>query len=154
MTMPRFCSQRSLALLTTALGFLFLVGCGGKDSGSQSEVTGSVMFEGKPLPGAEIQFVPQGSGGARVHNVTTDEQGKYTLKSGPSDPLEPGDYVVLVRKIATGGNDPSKPGGGMGAVTNEVPAAYADRAKSPFKVELKSGAQTLQPFEVKRDRHS
>lgn len=55
-----------------------LFGCGGaSDLPKLGHVNGIVTFEGNPLPGAEIVFLPeQGRGSAGV----TDANGRYTLR--------------------------------------------------------------------------
>ena len=142
----RVCAGRCLVLI-----FLSAAGCGKADSSGQwTEVTGTVTSDGKPLAGAEVQFVPKSDAALGVHSTTTDEQGAFTLKSDKSNaPLRPGAYAVLVRKVGSKGNDPSLPGGGMGAVKNELPAVYSDKAKTPFQADLQAGTQALPPFEIK-----
>lgn len=125
-------------------------GCGGGATGPLAEATGTVTLDGRPLGRAELDFVPRTDPGLGSHHVETDASGGFTLKTDrANDPVRPGEYVVTVRKIVTGGNDPSKPAGGMGAVTNEVPPVYGDRSRSPLKADLKAGAQSLPAFELK-----
>jgi hypothetical protein len=43
---------------------------------------GVVLLEGRPLPGAEVQFVPliQGFGGEYIATAVTDAQGRFVLR--------------------------------------------------------------------------
>jgi hypothetical protein len=60
-----------------AIGFVALLllpvaaGCGP----GEGKVTGQVLYDGKPLPGGRVTFMPEGA--ANPVTVTLDEQGKY-----------------------------------------------------------------------------
>ncbi|HEX4608292.1 MAG TPA: carboxypeptidase-like regulatory domain-containing protein [Urbifossiella sp.] len=130
---------------------LAAAGCGGGAAGPTAEVSGTVNIDGQPLAGADVEFIPVSDAGLGIHVARTDASGAYTLKpDGSNMPFRPGSYVVTVRKLVTGGSDSGKPGGGMGAVTNEVPAAYGNRTKSQLRAEVKAGSQTLPAFELKK----
>ncbi|WP_437192969.1 hypothetical protein [Planctomicrobium sp. SH527] len=68
---------RMLVLLTAIIPVV-LLGCGSASDGPKlGEVAGTVNFDGKPLPGAEILFLPEvGRGSAGF----TDSSGKYILR--------------------------------------------------------------------------
>jgi hypothetical protein len=69
-----------------------LVGCGGSRT---SAVVGVVLLDGKPLEGAAIQFVPQGTG--RDATGETDKNGEFTMSTyEPRDGVVPGDYKVVI----------------------------------------------------------
>lgn len=91
---------------------LFLVltwsGCGGPSGPAVGTVTGTVTFDGQPVPNASIQFVPIPEG--RTSTAVTDAEGKYTLLY---DSTQAGALVAkhLVR------------------VTTTVPATYGDDGK-------------------------
>ncbi|VTT96835.1 Uncharacterized protein OS=Blastopirellula marina DSM 3645 GN=DSM3645_20907 PE=4 SV=1 [Gemmataceae bacterium] len=125
------------------------VGCGNPTTGGPSaEVTGSVTLDGKPLADAEVQFVPKGNAALGLHTAKTDAAGRFRItRDAPNNPVKPGTYAVLVSKVS-GGNDPSKPGGGMDAQKNEVPAAYQDRNRTPLTAEVRDGATDLPPFAI------
>ena len=54
------------------------------------------MFDGKPLPNASIQFVPQGDAG-RDATGQTDASGHFTMSTlKPGDGVVPGDYKVVI----------------------------------------------------------
>ena len=47
--------------LLAAIMAFGLLGCGGSDAPTVFHVSGSVNFDGKPVPGGRIRFVPDGS---------------------------------------------------------------------------------------------
>ena len=55
-----------------------LTGCsgGGTDLPELTPVSGFITLQGKPLPGAQVTFVPQNG---RPSNGTTDSEGRYEL---------------------------------------------------------------------------
>ena len=69
-----------------------LVGCGGSRT---SPVTGTVLLDGKPLVGAMVQFVPQGTG--RDATGETDKSGNFTMSTfQPKDGVVQGEYKVMI----------------------------------------------------------
>ena len=80
-----------------------LAGCG---SGSKtSPVAGVVLLDGKPLVGASIQFVPQGTG--RDATGETDKSGEFAMSTfKPRDGVLPGTYKVVIAP-PTGTADPT-----------------------------------------------
>jgi hypothetical protein len=70
-------------------------------------VTGTVTFQGKPVAGAAVTFVPTGEGEAA--SAMTDSEGKYALTTwAAGDGAGPGEYRVKVSKQETPAVDPSK----------------------------------------------
>ena len=63
-----------------AMCFLFVTGCAPTPP-TIVPVSGVVTLNGKPLPGAEVQFVPmiQGFGGEYIATAITDENGRFEL---------------------------------------------------------------------------
>ena len=77
-------------------GCLFLVlalaGCGGPRT---KPVEGVVLLDGKPLAGASIQFVPQGTG--RDATAETDKNGNFAMSTFKArDGALPGTYKVVI----------------------------------------------------------
>ena len=71
---------------------LALVGC---SSDATKPVEGIVLLDGKPLPHAPIQFVPQGQG--RDATGETDENGRFAMSTfKPRDGVLPGSYKVVI----------------------------------------------------------
>jgi hypothetical protein len=78
-----------------------LVGCG---SAKTTPVEGVVLLDGKPLAGASIQFVPQGTG--RDATGETDKSGQFMMSTfKPRDGMLPGSYKVVISP-PTGTADP------------------------------------------------
>jgi hypothetical protein len=76
-------------------------GCGGKRvSYETAEVTGKVMFKGKPLPGGRLNFVAEQGGVAS--NGTIDENGNYKITAPMGDVRISIDNKFLEKKGATG----------------------------------------------------
>jgi hypothetical protein len=72
---------------------LALAGCSG--GAATSPVTGIVTLDGKPLAGASIQFVPQGTG--RDATAETDKNGEFAMSTNkPRDGVVPGTYKVVI----------------------------------------------------------
>ena len=68
-----------------------LVGCGARTSAVQ----GVVLLDGKPLPNASVQFVPQGAG--RDATGQTDASGAFSMSTfQPGDGVVAGDYKVVI----------------------------------------------------------
>src|SRR6266511_1250628 len=87
-------SCRVLALLPLLVG----LGCSG--GGKPVKVEGVATLDGKPLPAAMIQFIPDG-GGVPANGVTgTDGTFRLTTYSS-SDGAMPGTYKVLVSLAAS-----------------------------------------------------
>jgi len=71
-------------------------------------VTGTVTYQGKPLAGAVITFVPTGADGEAA-SAFTDSNGKYALTTWEAgDGARPGEYRVKVSKQEQQAVDPSK----------------------------------------------
>jgi len=87
----------SLAFFHLAWAVLAAAGCG-RPSYTMIPVTGSVAFEGRPLPGALVIF--DGRAGPRGF-ATTDSEGRFTLATRRYGAgLPAGDYAVFVSAAA------------------------------------------------------
>jgi hypothetical protein len=129
-----------------ALGCL---SCSG--GGNLNPVQGKVLLKGQPLAGAVVTFHPKGGDGVTgVPSVgRTGKDGTFTLTTGPKDGAPAGSYVVTL--ICPEEVPRSKKG-----FSTEPPdtrdrfqGAYADRATSKIEVEIKKGANQLDPFDLK-----
>ena len=129
---------------------LFAMGCGSGKLKTE-EVTGTITYDGKPLPNATINFTPaEGSAGVPGFG-STDENGVYRLQAlqGEADAgTVPGKYLVSViatemvptgKKITTYddvGNiikvDETKP-------KTLIPARYSDVQKSELTATVEAG---------------
>lgn len=89
-------TMKTLTLLALAASVLFVSGCG-KDTGHR-KTTGVVTYNGAPVEGATVVFIPQVQGGASGSAIT-DAQGAYSANSGSvGEGLLPGEYKVTISK--------------------------------------------------------
>ncbi|VTS08884.1 DUF4198 domain-containing protein [Tuwongella immobilis] len=122
-------------------------------------VRGTVTLNGKPLPGAEVQFVPmiQGFGGEYIATALTDDQGRYELKVlGKSGACACENRVTVsegpLPEDARGQSAASQMRATrfLAALKNRpIPDKYTNLAQSPLKVEVKLG-QSEYPLELMR----
>ncbi len=86
------------ALVTASL----LGGCGKPKGTAVVPVSGTVTFDGKPIEGAVVMFVPVDKG--ETASGATDTQGKFTLNtaSATTPGAVPGSYKVSVTKTSIG----------------------------------------------------
>jgi hypothetical protein len=148
---------------------LLSAGCGG---GPQfAEVEGTLTLNGKPLPDAEVAFLPDPEQGFRGPQATsyTDAQGHYRLRceAAHKKGAAVGIYRVCIHDIAAlpspdlldpanparlPGMPPTSPPRADKAKAARVPQDYASPATTPFRdVEVKAGKQTLD-FDVKSSK--
>lgn len=79
-----------------------LVGCGGDETARIKlvPVSGTVTFNGKPLEGAEISFMPDSSNAKSTPGSdVTGPEGNFKAMFRGRSGLAPGKYKVLVSKI-------------------------------------------------------
>jgi hypothetical protein len=85
---------------------------------ANAPVEGQLLFDdGKPVAHANLRLVP--TSGSQEAVGATDEKGDFKLTSGGRDGAVPGDYKVVVTKVATAGQ-----------VKGEVPETGEDMAKA------------------------
>jgi hypothetical protein len=144
---------RCLLITTVAL-----VGCA-KAPPEIVPVEGVVLFNGQPLPHAEVQFVPMapGLGAEYVASGTTDENGRFTLTCRG----RPGACACENRVTVNDAPAPDDARGMSGesqtrvsryyaALKNRpIPAAYANAARTPLAVTVAAG-KTEYRLELKR----
>jgi hypothetical protein len=114
-------------------------------------VKGVVTFDGQPLEGATVIFVPSGEVASTAAGPT-DAQGRFELTTrSPGDGVMPGDYrVTITKKEIPMRPEPNKEGivdaksareyvkqvqafQSGGKVKYITPIDYADQNKTPFK---------------------
>ncbi len=132
---------------------VLLLGCarGGKRI-EQAEVSGKVLYQGKPLPGGNVKFV-NNSGYIGIC-VIDPADGSYKLEA----PVGEVKIAVDNRMLNTGGRQrppvdlsaakrerPDRPGGGGQVITGTfvpLPSHYSDPERSGLKYTVKQGQQT------------
>lgn len=69
----------------------FLSGC---SKGGNIEVEGTITYEGKPIPGAEVEFASEK--GDTIYTTATDAKGHFKLTSPNGDGAPAGKYKVTI----------------------------------------------------------
>jgi hypothetical protein len=143
-----------LVLLILAGRLLF----GGSKGANLTKVRGTVIFEGAPLAGALVTFVPAAKGSSAV--ATTDDKGRFDMKTpGLGNGAAPGDYRVTITKLESDqqamtpeeaktylsreGKSPPR-----GTAKNLLPAKYGSNATSPITVTVEARAGKPLKFEL------
>src|SRR5688572_136090 len=122
---PTFDIRLAKAMTRIAALCLLLAGCGSKTS----SVSGTVTLDGKPLPDATIQFVPDGAG--RDATGQTDKNGYFSMSTfKPGDGVVAGNYKVVV----------SPP---LGEVDKTVHATSGDAMNAPAPKPVAKKASTF-----------
>jgi hypothetical protein len=154
-------------LLLPAAILMLACGCSG---GGVNKVKGQVFYNGEPLSGADLEFRPESDMTLGSFGGQTDKEGRFEIRIGKGTGMnaKPGRFVVLITKgkligapppeaVATmneedrvkalmeaGPGGPGTTGGGSGI----LPAKYSSPGTSPFKVDISSGENDLNPFRM------
>jgi hypothetical protein len=118
----RFLCFRS-RLIVACLGLIALVGCGGP---YDATVSGTVKFNGAPVPRGTASFKPQSTGADAFGQINAD--GTYLLRTGREEGLNSGSYSV---SVAANETPPLNPKGGPPPMGKSItPEWYRDPATS------------------------
>jgi len=118
-----------------------LAGCGGSGGPKLYAVKGTVTYNGKPLDGANVNFLPTATGAQQAVG-TTDAKGQYTLSTLGRPGAVLGEHQVTITKFAAGaGPAEPKPGDMIKMQTKgrvpppkpEIPPKYGMTTTSGFK---------------------
>lgn len=128
-------------LLTFALAILLISSCGTKDTLPKVvPVTGEVLYQGKPVAGALVTFLGDGTAPPAVGQ--TDTAGKFKLLTQDREGAAPGKYRITVSKVETvGGAANTNPSMDEAAkapaiatqTKSSLPAKYGDPTQSPLE---------------------
>ena len=122
------------------LSVLTLVGC---SEPKTAKVSGSVTFDGKPLPAGTISFLSE-KGGAAVVGAIDD--GRYVIAQVPIGPVQ---IAVVTEPPHPQMMSPDgKPVGGQPKPYVAIPVRYATVEKSDLKATVIKGEQTI-PIDLK-----
>ncbi|MSQ97493.1 MAG: carboxypeptidase regulatory-like domain-containing protein [Gemmataceae bacterium] len=102
-----------------------LTGCGP----GQGDVSGTVMFQQKPVAGGTVTFYDEANG---VASDTVKDDGSYTVKNVGAGAARIA--VIAPMAISMPGLNAPKP--------IEIPAKYADRLQSGLTYQVTRGSQT------------
>jgi hypothetical protein len=147
--------------MTRAISFAFLLAASGCAPSRPAivPVEGVLLLDNKPLPHAEVQFVPmeRGLGAEFIAVGTTDDQGRFTLVCNG----RPGACACENRVLVADSSPPESARGMTSASQTEmgrfyarlknrpIPAHYATAAHSPVAVVV-SAEQGEYRIELKR----
>lgn len=156
--------NKTLLPLGMLLG-LSLVGCSGGDGPVLGDVSGTATFQGAPLSGATVMFIPEKG---PVAAAVTDAEGEYTVQPGVA--VGPAKITVQVTVAgASSGpstappttNDSAATANAMMAYARQqreskqketgpksiVPERYTEVSKTPLSIEIKEGSNDV-PIEI------
>jgi hypothetical protein len=137
--------------LYAALAAGLLAGCGGSDEDKWTAerpkpvpAGGIVLYNGDPVEGATVVFVPEGH--KQAATAQTDASGKFQLQTyDPGDGAVPGEYKVTVRKAEataapaseeTNVNDTTAP-----KQRSLIPERYSNVQQTDLTASVKEGAE-------------
>jgi hypothetical protein len=149
-----------------------IAGCSGGPA--VVKVTGIVTYQGNPLAGAKVSFVPtEEHDGRRPPAVAvTDAEGRFALKTNfdsvTRDGAVPGEHVVTISKFVPPNgmtedayanllktdeverkSRPYNPEATIPPRIQLLPAAYSDGTRSTLKVKVESSGAQEFPFNLK-----
>jgi hypothetical protein len=139
--------QRLSFALAAAAGVLSCAGCG--NSNGRYEVSGKVLYDGQPAPGAVVYFHRKEVDDPLHEHVAqgvAGEDGTFTLASPAGIGALPGKYAVLVEwKEGAGqvrGRSPSL------SAPDRLQGRYMDAVNPALHAEVKAHTNHLPPFEL------
>jgi hypothetical protein len=134
MSMNHALRALGLALLLVAVAG----GCGRRDMG---RVSGTLTFNGQPVPKAAVKFLPQGRPAGAGE---TDDAGRFVLNTlQKGDGAFKGACVVTVVPVAEfeEGSIAPKP-------RPDIPVKYRDYSTTPFKADVVPGQENVFTFDM------
>jgi hypothetical protein len=142
--------------LTYWLILLAALCCTSCSKSGYNSVRGKVLYKNEPIEGVTVTFHPKGKSKLREPPVgVTGEDGTFEVKTGNVEGAPEGEYVVTFYCQQKIEDKPGKKGRSKGMVMerfeleDRFKGAYANEAKSDFKVIIKNGKNELEPFNLK-----
>jgi hypothetical protein len=154
-------------LFLPAAMVLLTFGCSGAKVG---KVKGQVFYNNEPLSGADVEFKPETDLTLGSFIGQTDSEGRFEIRLGKGTGMnaKPGRFVVLITKGKLIGGPPPEDAasmneedrvkalmqtgpGGKGASSGGsgiLPGKYSNPSTTPFKVEISTGENDLNPFRM------
>ncbi|HUT93657.1 MAG TPA: hypothetical protein VMY37_29605 [Thermoguttaceae bacterium] len=132
--------------LGVVLGLAWVVGCGGPGTAPTVKVTGTVTYNGEPVDGVNVGFIPDGEG-ARPASGTTDASGKFSLstfKSGDGATLGKHTVVITEPTDSTTTDDYSLPD----ESARRFPAKYENSRTSGLSATVEKGKENDFSFDM------
>jgi hypothetical protein len=147
MRVPTACARRA-GLFAVLAGALLCPACARSDRKPVYPVHGTVLYDGKPVPGAQVILHPLNDDD-RDHPIRPTGQvapdGTFQLTTYTAEDGAPaGSYAVTVSLL-------KKPANLEGDFArNVLPRRYESPQTSPLKVEIAKGTNELQPLQISR----
>lgn len=131
-------------LAATLAAALLVAGCG-PDRPSTVDVTGTVVYNGEPVDGAQVMFLSEAG---RPATGTTDAQGRFRLMTfEPGDGALPGDHqVTITKKVEV--DDPNQPDSPYKLARDVLPTRYASPETSGLTATVDAGGENDFRFEL------
>ncbi|MGL6196962.1 MAG: carboxypeptidase-like regulatory domain-containing protein [Thermoguttaceae bacterium] len=153
----------SICIAFTLVAFTF-TGCGSNRLKGLVPCWGTVTWEGEPVEGARVSFVPKSDPNGRSAFGLTDASGKFKMTTlNTDDGVFPGEYYITISKrTAERGNSPPMenegPHEGFGAAmpvreaineTFHIPPMYSNKETSGFEINVTSKGDKKIELEMK-----
>ncbi|QDT66991.1 hypothetical protein [Calycomorphotria hydatis] len=132
--------------------FITLAGCQQADRDEVSPVKGVVIYQGNPLSGGSIQFIPDSSQGTtgRMATGKIGPDGTFELTTyEPGDGALPGHHKVTISYYESEEFDPENPT--LSESKSLVPEKYGDPTQSGLNAEVLSGKENTFEFTLNAD---
>jgi hypothetical protein len=146
MRVDRWLGRLAVVLVASALS----AGCGGSDDLPRQAVSGTVIFDGKPLESGMIQFQPTSAGEATAGGAAITS-GRYAIPE--SEGLVPGKYLVMITGVLAppAAAKAEMPGDSrpIGPAREMIPAKY--NAKTELAAEVTKGGPNRFEFDLKAE---
>jgi hypothetical protein len=126
-------------------------GCGGSDGPEMAKVTGTVTYNGKPVPKGTISFQPTDPVNGAPANGIIDSDGSYRLQTTePGDGARLGDYQVAIRSVEGEPDVPLDytPKKRPPAPKSLIPKKYENPMTSGLTAKVESGSNSID-FDLK-----
>ncbi len=126
-----------------------LLGCGGGGAESLHKVSGTVTYQGNPVPNVTVTFTPTGEAGSgRPGTAITDANGSFDSVTtyNPSDGVIPGSHKITLAVASSGGDSTELDEAAYeeeDTSTLPFPMKYLNTAESDVTVDVSSSGQTL-----------
>ena len=146
--------SRTVLVLNFFIGSAIVVGCNGPDKSHRPEtvpVSGAATFNGQPIEGATVMFLPKVPPGNGAGGLT-DSSGRFRLTTFESgDGVVPGSYLVTIMKTRIVANPKAKfdPNEDPEMHENLLPEKYTIPPRSGFTAEVKKGEKNEFNFDLK-----
>lgn len=94
MQRPTYHSAHILLTLACIPAIVLLIGCGGPSGPPRQPVLGTLTFDGKPVPDAQVAFqCPEKN---VYFTAMTDREGRFEIRAASGDGLPAGTYQITV----------------------------------------------------------